>query len=344
MRVAVVGGTGNVGTALLRRLGREPHVDVVGVARRMPQEVEPYAGVRWVLTDVSDSSSRPALEDAFAGVDAVVHLAWLLQPSHDEGLMLRTNVHGTRRVVEAAVAAGVAHLVVSSSVGAYAPVPRDTSSGEVPRDETWPTTGNAGSGYSRQKAVVEAYLDEVQAAHPDLVVSRLRPGLVFQGDAGSEIGRYFLGRVPPASILGLLPVLPLPPSLRFQAVHSDDLADAFWRVLDQRAPGAVNVAAEPVLRAPDVAAAFGARLVPVPFAALRLAAGLTWRLRLQPTSAGWVNLGEGVPVMDTSRARDELGWRPRYTARDALAELADGMVRGRGHASPPLHPRGAWRG
>lgn len=343
MRIAVVGATGNVGTALLRRLAHEPRVgSVIGIARRAPDQTRPpYRDVQWRQVDISMDASGEELRSAFDGVDAVVHLAWLLQPSHDDAVMLATNVYGTRRVVDACRDAGVDHLVVSSSVGAYSPVPHDGA--DIPRDESWPTRGNARSAYSRQKGVVEGYLDEVERSG-DMVVSRVRPGLVFQRDAGSEIGRYFLGRLAP--LVGLLrhlpvPVLPLPPSLRFQAVHADDLAEAFWLVLERRAGGAFNVAADPVLGAPDLAASVGARVLPVPFSVLRMGAGLTWLAHLQPTSAGWVNLGAGAPVMDTSRARDVLGWRARHSSQQALAELVAGMVHGRGGVSPPLQPRSA---
>lgn len=343
MRIAVVGATGNVGTALLRRLSHERQVgSVLGIARRTPdQDRPPYSGVHWRGIDVSLDASRAKLRNAFDGVDAVVHLAWLLQPSHDDSVMLATNVYGIRRVVEAARDAGVPHLVVSSSVGAYTPVP--VASADVPRDESWPTRGNARSAYSRQKGVVEGYLDEVERSG-DMVVTRVRPGLVFQRDAGSEIGRYFLGRLAP--MVGLLrhlpvPVLPLPPALRFQVVHADDLAEAFWRAMELRAAGAFNVAADPVLGASDLAASVGARVLPVPFSVLRAGAGLTWLAHVQPTSAGWVNLGAGAPVMDTARAREVLGWQARYSSQQALAELVAGMVHGRGGASRPLRPRSA---
>ena len=79
-----------------------------------------------------------------------------------------------------------------------------------------------------------------------------------------------------------------------------------------------------------------ARPVPVPARVLRAAADLTWRAHLQPTSPGWIDLARGVPVMDTTRARTELGWRPEHGAGDALLELLDGLAHGAGGATPPL--------
>src|SRR5215213_2680205 len=103
MRIAVTGATGNAGTALLRRLRDEPEVtSVVGLSRRPPDTgTPPYDRVDWVHLDIADPRSLPALVDAFAGADAVVHLAWRIQPSHDEPALRRTNVDGSRQVAAA---------------------------------------------------------------------------------------------------------------------------------------------------------------------------------------------------------------------------------------------------
>ena len=338
MKVVVTGASGNVGTALLRRLHAADEVSwITGVARRLPdRHQEPYAAVEWRAIDVGDADSVGPLADAMTGAGAVVHLAWLIQPSRDEAAMRRTNVDGTRHVVTAALRAGVPHLVVASSVGAYGPGPKDRRV-----DERWTTSGTPSSAYSRDKVAVERYLDDVVAGNPALTVARLRPGLVFQRGAGSEIARYFLGPLVPVGLLSRLrlPVVPLSDRLVFQAVHADDLADAYWRVVAARAGGAFNAAAEPVLGPRELAAALGGRPVRVTLNVLRAMAALTWRLHLQPTAPGWVDLAGGVPLMDTHRLRDELGWSPSHGADEALVELVTGMAAGAGEPSAPLHPR-----
>jgi UDP-glucose 4-epimerase len=340
VKVVVVGATGNVGTALLRRLHCAPEVSwITGVARRAPDPSSaPYGDVEWRTTDVSVRRSVDDLASAMEGAAAVVHLAWLVQPSHHERVLRATNVDGTRHVVDAAVRARVPHLVVASSVGAYAMGPKDR-----PVDERWPTSGVPASGYSRHKALVERMLDDVEADPGGPALARLRPGLVFQGEAGSEIGRYFLGSLLPLGLLGRVPVpvVPLSREMVFQAVHADDCADAYWRVVQARATGAWNVAADPPLRPADLAAVLGGRAVPVPTAALRALARVTWLARAQPTSPGWVDLAAAVPVMDTSRIREELGWRPERTPHEALRELVDGLTAGRGTGSVPMRPRRA---
>ncbi|HEV7964930.1 MAG TPA: NAD-dependent epimerase/dehydratase family protein [Actinoplanes sp.] len=333
MRVVIVGATGNAGTALLRRLRSEPGVDLVGVARRLPPPEEPYDRVDWRSCDVGAPGAAGTLAGIFAGADAVVHLAWQIQPSHDRRRLYRTNVLGSWAVTEAAVRAGVPALVFASSVGVYAPGPKDAFV-----RENWPATGIIESSYSRHKVLVEALLDRVEAEHPALRVVRLRPGLTFQRDIGAEIGRYFAGPLLPARLLRYqrIPVVPSNKGLRMQAVHADDLADAYARVLRSDVRGAFNVAAGPVLDPSVAAAAFHGRTVPVPSVALRGAAALSWWMRLQPVDAGWVRLALKAPLMSCDRIAAELDWKPLVDAVGTLRELVTGLAHRAHTASPAL--------
>ncbi|WP_347109134.1 NAD-dependent epimerase/dehydratase family protein [Paenarthrobacter sp. S56] len=344
MRIVITGATGNAGTALLKRLqaarsddGAE--LELVGIARRAPDvNAAPYAGVEWHTLDVGDYRDRDRLEEAFAGADAVVHLAWLIQPNRNRKVLRRTNVAGTAHVLGAAKNAGVGHVVCASSVGAYSPAPKDQRT-----KEDWPAGGIKGSHYSVDKAAQERLLDNFAKKNPEIVVARLRPGLIFWSDAGSEVGRYFLGRLLPRLIPRnpWLPMLPLPKELVFQAVHADDVADAYWKVVQQRAEGAFNIAAEPVLGPNSLAWILKAkRHLPLPLSVLRAVVSATWRLRLQATDPGWVDMAAGAPIMDTGRARSLLGWMPHKSSLEALTEILDGLGAGDGRpASPPLKPR-----
>lgn len=343
MKVVVVGASGNAGTALLRALRAEPRVtEVVGVVRRVPAGTPPapYDVARWVHVDISeDGPDAPVvarLAAAFAGADAVVHLAWALQPTHRREVLRRTNVDGARRVIDAVVAAGVPHLVVASSVGAYTPVHDD-----VPRDERWSTDGVRTSEYSVDKVAVERLLDEAELQHPGLRVARIRPALLFQRVAGSGVERYFLGRMAPAAVLRHpLPVLPWPAGVRVQAVHADDAAQVYLQVVLRRSTGAFNVAAPDVLRGQDVADVLaGGRRRDVPVALVRAAVSAGWLGRAIAVSPGWVDLAAGVPLLDAGRAQRELDWRPRWSARAALERIVSGLAEGAGTASPPMRPR-----
>src|SRR3954449_6804486 len=183
MRVVVVGATGNVGTSLLHALAGDPDVDsIVGVARRLPAMTFP--GVEWVQADIRSDD----LVSLFRRADAVVHLAWLIQPSRDEAELRSVNVEGSARLFRAAGEAGVGALVYASSIGAYSPGPKDRAV-----DESWPTDGIETSFYSRHKAACERALDDLEARHPELRVVRLRPALIFKSEAAQEIRRLFAG-------------------------------------------------------------------------------------------------------------------------------------------------------
>ena len=330
MRVVVVGATGNVGTSLLRALATDPDVDaVLGLARRLAGLEAPKT--TWAEADVVSSD----LTALFRGADAVVHLAWAIQPSRDEDAMWRTNVLGSERVFRAVGDAGVPALVYASSVGAYSPGPKDRAV-----DESWPTDGVPTSFYSRHKAQVERALDRFEAAAPEVRVVRLRTALVFKREAGSQVRRIFAGPFVPTSLVrpACIPVVPDVPALRFQAVHSFDVGEAYRLALTREVRGAFNVAAEPVLDPAELGRLLGARPVPVPARLLRAGATLSWALRLQPTPPGWVDLALQAPVMDVARARDVLGWVPRASAGDALLDLLDGIRHQAGVDTPPLAP------
>lgn len=331
MRVVVVGATGNVGTSVLRSLVEEDRVEsVLGLARRLPELTLPK--VEWAAADVVDDDLVPH----FRGADAVVLSAWIIQPSRDLNKQWMVNVEGSTRVARATREAGVPALLYASSVGAYSPGPKDRAV-----DESWPTGGIPTSYYGRHKAEVERRLDRFEEESPDVRVVRMRPGLVFKREAAEGVRRLFAGPLFPNLLANpsLINVVPEIKDLRSQVVHSYDVGDAFkLAILNEEARGAYNLATEPVLDAKEIGRILDAR--PVPFSArlARAGADLSWRFRLQPVSPGWLDLSRQVPIMDTQKARRELGWTPRYSADEALLDILEGLRTGAGLDTPPLSP------
>lgn len=331
MRIVVTGATGNVASALIPQLVEHPEVtSVVGLARRLPESPDPR--VEWHALDIAEGNLLPA----FTGADVVVHLAWLLQPAHRPDRMRRTNVVGTQRVLAAVAAAGAPALVHASSVGAYSPGPKDARV-----DESHPTHGISTSTYSRHKAQAERLLDAFEVDHPERRVVRIRPGIILQAAAASAQARYFLGPFVPQSLVrpSLLPLVPAVDRLAFQVVHAEDMARAYVLACTQPVTGAFNIASEPVLDPPTLAALLGARTVPLPAAVLRAVVDAAWRLHLVPVDPGWVDIARRTPLLDVTRARTVLGWTPTHDAGEALLEALTAMAQGVGGDTPVLRPR-----
>ena len=329
-RVVIVGATGNVGTSLAESLSADPGVDsVVGLARRLPRWELPKT--QWVSADVAGE-----LVDHFRGADVVVHLAWLFQPTHDPVTTWRTNVLGSLRVFQAAEEAEVPALVYASSVGAYSPGPKGHAV-----DESWPTHGWPGAAYTREKAYVERLLDVFERDNPQIRVVRLRTGFVFKREAAQQQRRLVMGPLMPNRLVRTeaVPVFPNLPGLRFQALHTADAAQAYRLAALGSARGAFNVAADPVLDASELGQMLGARIVRVPVRTLRAVIAGAWRMRLIPASPDLFDALLRLPLMDTSRARDELGWEPEYSALDAIDDFLRGLHDSAGMPTGPLTPR-----
>jgi nucleoside-diphosphate-sugar epimerase len=335
MRVVVVGATGNVGTSLLRALEKDPEVEsILGLARRVPESQFPKTS--WVRADVTESDLVPH----FKGADVVVHLGWVIQPSRSMGTLYNVNVAGSKRVFDAVADAGVPSMVYASSVGAYSPGPKARRV-----DESWPTNGISTSFYSRHKAEVEEILDAFETDHPGVRVVRLRPGLVFKREAGAEVRRLFAGPFLPSPLVrrSLISIVPDIHRLRFQCVHSFDVAEAYHLAVVKDVRGAFNIATEPVLDPKTLASIMGARPLKIsPRVARAFTAG-TWRARVQPTPPGWFDLAMQSPLMDITRAHTELGWSPTYTAEAALLDLLTGLRDDAGVPTPPLQEKAGGR-
>lgn len=327
-RVAIVGATGNIGTSVVEALRGDPGVEsITALSRREPPELG--TGIDWERTDIREDD----LVGRFTSADTVVHLAWLFQPTHDPVVTWRNNVLGSIRVFEAAAAAGVRSIVYASSVAAYSPGPAGR-----PVNESWPTHGWPNAAYSAEKAYLERYLDGFEQRHPNIGVTRMRTAFCFKTESAEQQRRLFIGPFLPNALVRpeLLPVLPIPAGLRFQAVHSDDVGEAYRLAVRSGSGGAFNVAADPVIDTSALADLFQARPVTVPPQLVRTALSAAWHLHLVPASPHLFEAFIRLPVMDTSRAREELGWSARHSSTTAVSDFVRGLRSAAGGASPPL--------
>jgi nucleoside-diphosphate-sugar epimerase len=326
LTVAVTGPTGDLGIAIVKALERSRAVKkIVGMARRPfdPGE-QGWKKTEYRQGDVTDSDSVRGL---VKGADVVVHLAFALLDASDATHDL--NVGGSRRVFEEAAKAGAERICYASSVAAY---------GFHADNPDWltedvPPRGSPEHPYSDQKAEVERVLGEVLLSHPSTAAYAFRPCVVAGPEARTmleEIPYYRLEEAMPdavARLLGSLPVLKpvIPdPGIRFQLVHEDDVASAFAAaVRGLGEPGPYNLAGNGTLTMSDVADALGWYSVPVPKPLVDATAEIATRLPLMPAQVAWIHSVKKPVLMRTNRAKKELRWRPKHTARATLKQMAD---------------------
>jgi nucleoside-diphosphate-sugar epimerase len=323
LTVAVTGPTGTFGHGLMSLLQGDERVErVVGIARR---PFDP-AGAGWTKLHYhqGDVRDRAALGRAFEGADVVVHLAFVVTGAGAGRQTIRAvNVDGTRNAFAAAADAGARRFVYSSSVSAYGFHPGNP----MGMTEEWPVRRAAHLFYAQEKAEIEQLLAEEATLHPELDVYILRPPIVL-GPHSTGAKTLWPGPLEPvgralAAAVGRLPVaLPaIVPPLPLQFVHEEDVGDALLRcVAGAGPPGAYNIAGDGVLTAVDVARELGLAVLPAPGRPVQAAARLLAGVPFAPPVAGWAEAMSHPAIVDTGKARRELGWRPRYSGLEALRD------------------------
>ena len=312
LTVAVTGPTGDLGRAFIRTLERSREVErIIGMARR---PFDPAAH-GWKRTEYrrGDVLDRASVEMLVEGADVVVHLAFIVVKASADTRHI--NVEGSRNVFEAAVAAGAQRLVYASSVAAYGFAEVD---GLLTED--LPARGHARHPYSAHKAEVEAVLaDALAAGETDAWV--LRACIVAGPDAATFVEQArWPDRLPGplGTLAGAVAVLP-DAGVPFQLVHHDDVATALRAgVLGRGEPGAYNIAADGEVTMRDLARALGYHTIPMPRLAVEAASEVVARLPFLPEEAAWIEALRRPVLMDTSKARRLLKWRPRYDAMQTL--------------------------
>ena len=321
--VAVTGPTGEIGIAAVTALERDPAVDrILGMARRpFDPSAHGWAKTTYRQGDILD---RDAVDELVADADVVVHLAFIIMGSREESA--RINLAGTRNVFEATVAAQrPRRLVYTSSLAAYG----YHSDNPVPLTEDVPPRGSHEHYYSEQKAACEAVLTEVTAGS-SLEVFILRPCIVAGPHAKALADAMPWNQLPQPvrAITRALPVLkPVVPDPGYplQLVHHDDVAAAITLAATSPVPpGAYNLAGDGVVSVSDVATALGGRPVRVPAAAASAASAVIAKAPFIPSALEWLHVARTSMVMDTSKAKSDLGWKPMYTSAETLQALADG--------------------
>ena len=322
LTVAVTGPTGTFGFGLMPLLQADDRVArVVGIARR-PFDPAAYG---WTKMEYrrGDVRDPEVLRDVFGDADVVVHLAFLVTGAASGEAIRSVNVEGTLNAFGAAAAAGARRFVYASSVAAYG-FHRDNPVGMT---EDWPVRPAARLFYAQEKAELEQLLRAQAAQSAGPVLYLLRPCIVVGphtvGGKGllpgplAPLGRALAGRACRLPV----PVPVLAPTLPIQLVHEEDVGQALLRcVVAAGPPGAYNIAGDGILTAADIARELGMLPLPVPAGPTQSAARAIAALPFLPPVAQWVEAASHPAIMDTTRAKQKLGWVPRFTALEALRD------------------------
>lgn len=319
MRYLVTGGSGYIGSRLVERLAECEGTEQVTVCDiRPPRSFRPK--VAYERLDVRDAERVRALLEG-ERPDALVHLAFVLNPIHDEHAMYEVDVNGTSNVLDAASDAGVDQVLVTSSATAYGAFPDNP----VPLTEDHPVRGVASFEYARDKAESDRICQLWALRHPERTMTIVRPCVVF----GPTVDNFIIRLLTDQPFLADLGD---PPPL--QLVHEDDLVDALWGLLEGRHGGAFNVAADGTMTAHECADRLGVPVRRVPRGLYRRLVALLWRLRVSEVPPGYLEFVVNPWVVSNEKLKQALGWTPRYTTRETFEATiaARGLGEGRADA------------
>lgn len=302
--VAITGIAGYLGQRLLGLLDGDESVDrIVGIDTAEPALVSSKLELHEL--DVRDAR----LSKVLAGADALVHLAWVVDPIRDEEQMWSINVEGTRNAFLAAVAAGLRKVVYASSATAYGAHPDN----DFPLTERSPLRANVDFPYAAHKLEVERFIEAFREDQPGTVATVLRPAIVFGPNVDNFISRAF-------EAPRLFAVKGYEPPLQF--VHEEDVASALHHALEADLDGPYNVAADGWLSMTEIEELTGKRRVDLPEAVAFSAADRLWRTGLTLSPPGELHYVMHPWVVDNAKLR-ATGWIPRRTNRATLEETVD---------------------
>jgi UDP-glucose 4-epimerase len=304
MRYLITGGAGYIGTRLVDLLSRREDTEKIVIC-----DLAPPAAYRpkteFERVDVRDRDGvRQVLERS--GADALIHLAFILNPSHDEQFMYDVDVNGAHNVLDAAAAAGTSQVLVASSSTAYGAFPDNP----VPLTEEDPVRGVPGFPYARHKTESDRLCQLWAAAHPDRVMTIVRPCIVFGPSVDNYIVRLWT-KVPFTADAGHL-------DSPIQFVHEDDVVEAMSALLLGRHAGAFNVAGDGTMTLRECSEIIGTPIRRMPLRAFRGLARSMWATRLSEAPPGQIEFALHPWLVSSEKLKQTTGWSPRYTTRETF--------------------------
>jgi len=301
MRVAITGAAGYLGHALIKCLeNNEDCEHIVGLSRR--QWNHNFSKLEYHSMDVRSTK----LSELFtrSNVDAVIHLAFIVNPLHDEQEMHSINIDGTRNVLVAAAEAKVNKIIVTSSTLAYGAWPDNPPQ----LTENAPLRGHPTYYYNKDKVMIEHLCQEFRQQSPNTILTILRPCLVL----GPTVDQFY------SRILNW-PILPLVGGLNppIQFVHEDDVARAYEHFLLNTFSGVFNIVGTDTMTWQDVVQEAGKRTVRMPAPLLYPLVNLLWHMHLIEIPPQVMDFIRYPWVASGERAK-KAGFSPQYSTYETL--------------------------
>ena len=333
VRYLVTGGSGYIGSRLVERLSQRDDTERILICDiRPPHSFRPKTEFQQL--DVTDKQRvREVIERERP--EALVHLAFILNPIHDEHRMYEVDVGGTQNVLEAAEAAGVQHVLVTSSATAYGAF----EDNPVPIREDHPVRGVPDFEYARDKAECDR-LCQLWALHnPERVMTIVRPCIVLGPNVDNYLVRLWSHQPFQVDIgAGATPM---------QFVHEDDLVEGLILLVQGRHGGAYNVAGDGTLTIDECADIIGMKRRRMPLKVAWKLGSVMWKLHQSETPPGNLHFAIHPWVVANDKLKS-VGWEPRHTSRETfeIAMRARGKLPPDGDQTPtgipqPTQPVGA---
>ena len=302
-KIAVTGCASRFAKVLLPLLDNDPNIEqIVGIDLVPPTST--YHKLSFHKQDIRD----PSIRETLAGCDTLVHLAFIVGRPYSMSLAeaASINLGGTWNTCKAAAEAGVRKLVVSSSIAAYSTLPDNPE----PVFEDTPLRGlYTNFYYNQHKHANEIWLDGLQLAFPQLIISRARPCIVIGPNQSAATSYIHPNKTHFSS--------PGAHKIRLQLVHEDDLASAFSAMVQNDLPGAYNVVGDDPDSMPNIAANAGLQVIEIPGETLVQAVTTAWESGVSAFGPEW--LGEGTLICSNAKLKNTRKWTPLYTTTQAFA-------------------------
>ncbi|MFZ1863922.1 MAG: SDR family oxidoreductase [Polyangiales bacterium] len=305
--VLVTGAAGYVGRLCVTALAKRRD-ELSALVALDWTEVDPAKRIDGVIYE-RDDICDPALKQLFRthSIDTVIHLASIVRTPKGapKDLAYRVDVLGTQNVLEACEAVDAKRLIVTSSGAAYGYHP------DNPQwlDEDDPLRGNDEFEYSKNKRLIEEMLARWRQERPELQQIVFRPGTVVGEEVHSPVTDLFEKPV----IIGIAGS-----ESPFVFIWDHDLVACLVDAVFSDKAGIYNQAGDGALTPREIAKMLDKPYIALPASAVKAALWTLKRLGLTENGPERVAFLRYRPVLSNRRLKEEYGYTPQLTSREAF--------------------------